>query len=259
MEICVTTAEGVCDFISAMDTRRIQEWNTWYHLLNCGFPLKVSGETDFPCMSSRRVGQGRVYVNLGAADPNAIPDGSKSIDQIDFAEWCAGLAKGTSYVSDGFAHALDFRVNGIAPGGTEVRLAEEGTVTISTKVSFAPETPATVAQGTDISAAGLRLAGDTVELHGSRREMIERGGERLIEIVFNGRQVASAKIPADGQIHERKFDVRIPREQVPAGANRRLNYSGRIGNAASRRRNGTKRDRRSIGRKPNTEKSQKTP
>ena len=211
MEICVTTAEGVCDFISAMDTRRIQEWNTWYHLLNCGFPLKVSGETDFPCMSSRRVGQGRVYVNLGAADPNAIPDGSKSIDQIDFAEWCAGLAKGTSYVSDGFAHALDFRVNGIAPGGTEVRLAEEGTVTISTKVSFAPETPATVAQGTDISAAGLRLAGDTVELHGSRREMIERGGERLIEIVFNGRQVASAKIPADGQIHERKFDVRIPR------------------------------------------------
>ncbi|HAW29672.1 MAG TPA: hypothetical protein DCY03_16375, partial [Planctomycetaceae bacterium] len=65
MEICVSTAEGVCDCISAMDTERIPEWNTWYHILNCGFPLKVSGETDFPCMSSRRVGQGRVYVQLG--------------------------------------------------------------------------------------------------------------------------------------------------------------------------------------------------
>jgi len=47
MELPVSVAEGVCDFISAMDTRRIQEWNTWYHLLNCGFPLKASGETDF--------------------------------------------------------------------------------------------------------------------------------------------------------------------------------------------------------------------
>lgn len=55
MEIFVSTSEGVCDFISAMDTARIPEWNTWYHLLNCGFPLKLSGETDFPCMSSRRV------------------------------------------------------------------------------------------------------------------------------------------------------------------------------------------------------------
>jgi hypothetical protein len=29
MEIFVSTAEGVCDFISAMDTARIPEWNTW--------------------------------------------------------------------------------------------------------------------------------------------------------------------------------------------------------------------------------------
>ena len=27
MEICVTVAHGVCDFISAMDTPRIAEWN----------------------------------------------------------------------------------------------------------------------------------------------------------------------------------------------------------------------------------------
>src|SRR5262245_24249033 len=93
VEIRVSTVEGVGDFISAMDTRRIQEWNTWYHLLNCGFATKVSGETDFPCMSSRRVGQGRVYVHLGRQE------------NLDFGQWCAGLAAGKSYVSDGYAHA----------------------------------------------------------------------------------------------------------------------------------------------------------
>src|SRR5262249_39498564 len=50
-EICVTTAQGLCDFISAMDTNRVPEWNCWYHILNCGYPLKVSGETDFPCIT----------------------------------------------------------------------------------------------------------------------------------------------------------------------------------------------------------------
>src|SRR5436190_14978908 len=70
MEAPVSVAEGVCDFISAMDTERIQEWNTWYHLMNCGFPVKASGETDFPCMSSRNVGQGRVYVRPA---PNPAP------------------------------------------------------------------------------------------------------------------------------------------------------------------------------------------
>ena len=89
MEIFVSVPEGVCDFVSAMDTERISEWNTWYHLMNCGFPLKLSGETDFPCMSSRRVGQGRVYVQLG------------EVDRLDFVSWVRGLAAGQSYVSDG--------------------------------------------------------------------------------------------------------------------------------------------------------------
>src|SRR4029077_1959350 len=107
MEICVSTSEGVCDFISAMDTARIQEWNTWYHLLNCGFPLKASGETDFPCMSSRSVGTGRSYVRLGP------------IEKLDYAAWCEGIRAGKSYVSDGYAHAVEFQVNGVRPGEGE--------------------------------------------------------------------------------------------------------------------------------------------
>jgi hypothetical protein len=209
MEICVTTAEGVCDFISAMDTRRIQEWNTWYHLLNCGFPLKVSGETDFPCMSSRRVGQGRVYVKLHEAIRDLPLGQSASARQINFSDWCRGLARGQSYVSDGFAHALDFRVNDEAPGNTDVSLKVPGRVTVKAKVAFAPQTPITVAQGTDRSTSP-RLAGDTVELHGPRSDQIQSGGERLIEVVFNGKVVTSKKVPADGQIHDLEFDATIP-------------------------------------------------
>jgi len=33
------------DFISAMDTDRVAEWNMWYHTLNCGYRIRVSGET----------------------------------------------------------------------------------------------------------------------------------------------------------------------------------------------------------------------
>ena len=118
MEIFVSAAEGVCDFISAMDTARIPEWNTWYHLLNCGLPIKLSGETDFPCMSSRRVGQGRVYVQMGS-----------EVAALDYREWCENLARGRSYVSDGYAHALDFRVNGVHSGEGDVRLPSTGSVT----------------------------------------------------------------------------------------------------------------------------------
>ena len=199
MEICVTTAEGVCDFISAMDSARIPEWNMWYHILNCGFPLKVSGETDFPCMSSRRVGQGRVYVQMGADA------------RLDYTAWCDGLAKGRSYVSDGFAHALDFRVNGHAPGFDDVKLSAGGTVAVTAQVVFAPQTPETVAQGMVIPRSGLRVVGDTVELHGPRTDRLISGGERLIEIIVNGQPVASQKVPADGQPHDLKFDVPISR------------------------------------------------
>jgi len=174
MEFCVSTAEGVCDFISAMDTARVQEWNCWYHVLNCGFPLKVSGETDFPCMSSRSVGQGRVYVQLGHPQ------------RIDFAEWCAGLGAGRSYVSDGYAHALHFDVAGQQPGSGDVSLAQPARVVARARVAFAPRAPKSIAYGNQIAAAGRRIVGDTVELHGPRGDDLEEGGVRLVELVVNG-------------------------------------------------------------------------
>jgi hypothetical protein len=201
MEIFVSTAEGVCDFISAMDTGRIGEWNTWYHIMNAGFPLKLSGETDFPCMSSRSVGQGRVYVKLS--------DGP--LETIDFGQWCAGLAAGRSYVSDGYAHALEFSVNGITPGTEDVTLEEPGEVRVTATVAFAPQVPQAVAYGTEEPPEGRRVVGDTRSLYGERSDEWIVGGERLVEIVRNGEVVASVTVPADGNEHRLEFDVPVER------------------------------------------------
>jgi hypothetical protein len=197
MEIVVAVPEGVCDFISAMDTARIGEWNTWYHLLNCGFPLKLSGETDFPCMSSRRVGQGRVYVQLG------------QVARIDFAEWCGALAAGRSYVSDGYAHAVEFTVNGVRPGYEELRLDRGGPVQVQARVAFAEEVPEGVAYGTQPPPQGARMIGDTRELHLPRSTQRVRTGMRLVEIVVNGQSVAQREVPANGQPHTLSFEVPV--------------------------------------------------
>jgi hypothetical protein len=200
MEVVVTVPLGVCDFLSAMDTPRIAEWNMWYHLLDCGFPVKVSGETDFPCMSGLRVGQGRVYVRLG------------DVKAVDFNAWCAGLAAGRSYVSDGFAHALEFTVGGRRPG-ERLAMEKPGTVPIRAKVAFAARTPLAVAHGSVVPAGGRRLIGDTIDLHGPRRDdaYTAAAEARLVELVVNGRTVASRQVPADDRPHDLEFDVPIER------------------------------------------------
>ena len=52
------------DFVSGTEVNPIVELNFWYHTLNCGFRAAMVGETDFPCISSERVGTGRTYVGL---------------------------------------------------------------------------------------------------------------------------------------------------------------------------------------------------
>lgn len=196
MEICVSAAHGVCDFISAMDTERIQEWNTWYHLLNCGLRVACAGETDFPCMSSTRVGQGRTYVYLG------------KIERLDYAEWCRGLAEGRSYVSDGYAHALDFTVDDHRYGD-DVRLTEPGTVTVTAEVAFGSQTPPGVPYGV-VPTEGRRAVGDTRTLYPREIEQ-PQATERLVEVIVNGEVVARQKVRADDQLHKLEFSVPIER------------------------------------------------
>ena len=198
-EIFVTAAHGVADFISAMDTPRIAEWNAWYHLMNAGLPVKASGETDFPCMSGTRVGQGRSYVQLGAGKP------------VDYAQWCRGIARGRSYVSDGYAHAFDFDVNGRA-SGDELPLTGPATVTVKASVAFSPETPLEAPYGAVRPVTGLRHVGDTVIMREpDAPDPLYGRGLRLVEVVVNGRVVASREVPADGSEHPVRFSVPIDR------------------------------------------------
>jgi hypothetical protein len=201
-EICVTTAQGICDFISAMDTNRVPEWNCWYHLMNCGYPLKVSGETDFPCITDSRVGQGRVYVQLGT-----------KIKEIHFKDWAEGLAKGRSYVSDGYAHALEFSVKPKVAltdkaklerakvAGEKLHLEEKGRVIVKARVAFASEMPLGTAQGGKMPVGKTRFV--EVVVNG------EVGGKKDPDdkqIVF-----ASKEVPADGLEHELTFEIDIHR------------------------------------------------
>jgi hypothetical protein len=132
------------------------------------------------------------------------------VKKLDFSAWCEGLAKGRSYVSDGFAHALAFTVNDVAPGYGALQLAAPGKVRIRAKVAFAPETPRTVAQGTTVPPDGKRFVGDTVTLHGPRTDEVMAGGQRLVEIVVNGKVAAAKEISVDGGVHALDFEIEIP-------------------------------------------------
>ena len=115
------------DFISAMDTDRVAEWNMWYHTLNCGYRVRVSGETDFPCIYGERVGIGRVHVQV---------DG-----KLDWDKWVRGIAEGRSYVTDGTTHLLDLEASAgerrtrLGIEGSELKLAAPGKVQVRCKVA----------------------------------------------------------------------------------------------------------------------------
>jgi len=198
-EIFVTAAHGAVDFISAMDTDRIREWNAWYHLLNVGFPVKASGETDFPCMSGTRVGQGRTYVRLGTQG------------RVDYAQWVQGIARGRGYVSDGYAHALAFTVDDRS-SGDELQLGGPRTVTVKGVVAFSPETPLESAHGAKIPVGGRRYVGDTVIKRETQSlDPLYQRTRRLVEVVVNGVAVASREVAADGREHPVEFSVPIDR------------------------------------------------
>jgi hypothetical protein len=198
-EIFVTAAHGVTDFISVMDTDRLREWNAWYHLMNAGMKIKASGETDFPCMSGTRVGQGRSYVQLGRQT------------RLDYTQWAEGLARGRSYVSDGYAHALRFDVEG-RTSGDEIHLTGPGRVSVKVTVAFSPETPLEPAYGTALPVGGRRFVGDTIITRDVQSvDPYQERGRRLVEVVLNGEAVESREVPADGRPHALEFSIPVTR------------------------------------------------
>jgi hypothetical protein len=210
----VTHPDAV-DFISTMDTPYPWELNIWYHTLNVGFRTRISGETDFPCITDARVGQGRVYAKV---------DGP-----LSYSGWVEALRAGRSYVSDGRSHLMDFSVNNIEVGtnASEVRLTGRGTVHARVKVS-AYLSP--VASGTDSMLIDRgsywrspRLKADisTESIHGRpidqtpywhlERARIGDTREVPVELVVNGKPIARKNIVADGSVQDIAFDVPVER------------------------------------------------
>ena len=212
----VTHPDAV-DFISTMDTPYLWELNIWYHTLNVGFRTRISGETDFPCITDARVGQGRVYAKV---------DGP-----LSYSGWVEALRAGRSYVSEGRSHLMDFSVNNIEVGtnASEVRLKEKGTVHAQVKVSaylnpFAFGTDSIpsdrgyfwrgrAALGTSNSSADNihdRPIDQTPYWH-LERARIGTTREVTVELVVNGKPIARKSIVADGSIQDVAFDVPVER------------------------------------------------
>jgi hypothetical protein len=214
----VTYPDAV-DFISAADTPYVWELNIWYHTLNVGFRTRISGETDFPCITDARVGQGRAYAKI---------DGP-----LTYKAWLEALRAGRSYVSDGRSHLVDFSVNGIEAGtsASEVKLARSATVHARVKVSaYLPsaaegvtseEEPSwmiplgnawtkhvvNIASATDIQNRPL----DQEPYWHIERARIGNTRQVPLELVMNGKPVARKNIVADGRFQDVAFDVPVER------------------------------------------------
>jgi hypothetical protein len=191
-EYIVDVVHDAVDFISSVDTPAPWELNIWYHTLNCGFRTKLSGETDFPCIYGERVGLGRVYVKL--------PDG------LDFDQWCEGIKRGRSYVSDGHSHLVDFQVNDRAVGesGGELKLSAPATVKVTAQVAAYLE-PNISPQARAIHDRSL----EEKPYWDLERARIAETRKVPLELVVNGEAVARTEVSADGSMQGVSFDVPI--------------------------------------------------
>ncbi len=189
-EYIMDVTHDVVDFISTADTPFIAELNIWYHTLNCGFRTRVSGETDFPCMTDERVGAGRSYVHLA--------------ESLTYDAWCEGVRDGRCYVSDGYSHLMDFTVNDLDVGtrGSELRLDSPGTVRVTARVAcMLPEASDT--QNRPDPTRQPFWTPEHARIRGSR--------DVTVEAVVNGRPVASTRVLADGTLRDVALDVPMDR------------------------------------------------
>lgn len=185
----VTHPDSV-DFISAVDTPYPWELNIWYHALNVGFRTRISGETDFPCITDERVGAGRTYAKL---------------DRLTYRGWLDAVRNGRTYVSDGLTHLMDFAVNGTAAGtgGSEIALASGTTAHVTVDVAALLDSVPNRA----IAARPL----DEKPYWSIERARIGDSRNIAVEVVVNGTAVATREVVADGQVRPLSFDVPIAR------------------------------------------------
>ena len=187
------------DFMSLCDTPHTWELNIWYHTLNCGFRTRVSGETDFPCIYGERVGLGRSYVKL---------DG-----KLNYADWVQGISRGRAYVGDGRSHLIDFSVNGLEVGTrqSELRLDRAGPVQVTAQVAaYLPETPDSRIVRSHQGPVS-KWAAELKPYWHLERARIGKTRQVNLELIVNGRPVATRPITADGRARNVTFETSLQR------------------------------------------------
>src|SRR5687767_6482078 len=188
-EYVVDVAHDAVDFISAADTPFVFELNIWYHTLNCGFRTRISGETDFPCITDDRVGGGRSYVHLPQT--------------LTYDAWCEGVRVGRSYVSEGFSHLMNFFANGVEAGtnASELRLERSGVVRATVQAaSLLPE-----------SASGPPMPSRQQGQWSPEYAHVAASRDVAVEAIVNGYPVASQRLTADGSLRDLSFEIPIQR------------------------------------------------
>ncbi len=185
------TQPDTVDFISAGDTPYVWELNIWYHTLNVGFRTRISGETDFPCITDDRVGLARSYAKVDRP--------------LTYRKWIDAIRAGRNYVSDGRSHLMDFTVEGLelGAGDDEVRVDRPGRVTVTVRAA------ANLDERPNQEIRAKRY--DVTPYWDLERARIGDTREVPVEIVVNGVPVASQRLLADGTIRTLTFDVAIDR------------------------------------------------
>jgi hypothetical protein len=200
-EFVVDVTHDAVDFISAGDTQHLAELNIWYHTLNVGYRTRISGETDFPCLTDDRVGEGRTYARI--------------VGPLTYRGFIDAIRAGRSYVSDGRSHLMDWSVNGTEVGtaGSEVRLERAGPVRVALKVSARlPESSEEELRSSATGGFLLQFLGPSEKPYWDlRRARIGRSREVPVEVVVNGRAVARRTVVADGTVQSLELEIPVDR------------------------------------------------
>lgn len=186
-EYIVTVAHDAVDFFSAGDTPAPWELNMWYHTLNCGFKPRLSGETDYPCITDDRVGQARSYFKSNS---------------VSYDSYIDAIKKGRSYISDGGSHIMNFTVNKVEAGTQESLIKLKGKQTLNISADIAAYLP--VEQTPFFSEVVKKKI---VDGYYWNVETARVGTSRnvRVELIVNGYPVDTTEVLADGKINKVKF------------------------------------------------------
>ncbi|MGA0533665.1 CehA/McbA family metallohydrolase [Hansschlegelia sp. KR7-227] len=180
----LSVAHNALDMLQVGGGSYVEELNPWYHSLNAGMRTQIVG--GMTCSAAADV----EVASAGAKGPSAqLEQIRKRFDEQNL------------YVSDGRSAVADFTVGGHRPDrrvGAEVKLAMPGPVKISATLSASlPAQPSPAASG----AGGWSV------------ERARYGATRSVnvEIVSNGKVVATKPLPADGALHSLEFEIPVER------------------------------------------------